>query len=340
MPLVSFLHDVEPASLAVPGGEANACLQSLFGRRIEAETAIRLLIDRGANWAISSADKSGKRLYILDIPLEFGHLKLRRIKPELNAAVGGAAAPAGASAATSAGASAATAPGAAAPVTPTPATVEPAAPAPNDAGPASATELSFDEEAVNGLLPGQRRPAPDGLYGAVEDILGFTRPAKNPADRMLASFDLAARAAQGQTVAVGLELTNPGSLRVKMRAALQHWGDPARTVAGCFYDGSHGRSIGRLRLRSQGGSPGDGREDGPFEIAGFGFTRQLIPNGKGRPPRILWRRHRARRDRGFPRRRRPGTKSFARPDRHLGRRVPRRIVTCRRQSSRLEGGDR
>jgi hypothetical protein len=239
--------------------EQNRLLSSLFGERIEARTPFRLEVDQGIRWSIDAGDRAATakvgRLYILDIPLEFGRLKLTRIRSDLVSATDQRSK-------TSAGEMSEEAAG-------------------------GATKFLFETEVTHGRpLKVSDRFFPDGLYGAIENVTGFTTPnTDTPASediKPIWKFDFAAKRLDGVDAAVGLEFDRPaisfGPLarddrRAPVAAAIRHWGYPDHTVAGCVVTSVNDlQGIGRLNVKH--GPAKSEIVDGPFEFAGFEIVRQ------------------------------------------------------------------
>ncbi len=81
LPLHVFHAPDAPASLVfdVPrsgpgrGGQANALLRALFGKRVEADGSLRLLLDRQAHWSVEAV---GRPMEALTLGFQFGGLDL------------------------------------------------------------------------------------------------------------------------------------------------------------------------------------------------------------------------------------------------------------------------
>jgi hypothetical protein len=258
----------------IDGSDANGLLRSLFGERIEASVPLVLSMDSNLGWAIDAdlrppmpvavkADPAGEvkrtgRLFILDIPLEFGGVTLTRIRSDLadtkeqqaGATVG-----------------------------------ETQVSTPN--APTDEDKRLFEAEVIYGQPSKLPKDRPDGLYGVIRDMSGFTAPNKNAHDRedvvQIWSFDFARKRVVGSDAAVNFAINKAeiefgdvtgGQKRIaKAAAAIRHWGFPDHTVAGCLVRPvNEFRSLGRLRIRHD--SPGAHIEEGPFEFSGFEIVRQ------------------------------------------------------------------
>ena len=253
--------------------EQNQLLKSLFHERIEARSAFDLQIDHNLDWVIDAGDltpaKRG-RLYTLDIPLEFGRLKLTRIRSDLPVASAQSAAKA------SADAEPPKQPG-----------QVPPNPGPQPVQPVKNRRL-FEAEAIYGRpLKPLGKYQPDGLYGAIDAVTGFTAPdaatSGNADIKPIWAFDIATKRKPDSPMAIGVDLDaaavifgkpDPGAKpRTVIAAAIRHWGYPVHTVAGCVatpIDDFQG--IGRLNVRH--GPSGKVVTEGPFEFAGFELVRQ------------------------------------------------------------------
>ena len=238
VPLKEFCAGHASLSFAV-SSEQNRLLSSLFGERIEARTSFDLRINRDIRWSIDAGTRAARakvgRLYILGIPLEFGRLNLTRVRSDLVFA-------ADQRARSSAGEL---------PENPKP--------------PATANiNFLFEAEVTHGRpLKVSDRFFPDGLYGAIEDITGFTTPNTDspPSEdvKPIWKFDFAAKRLDGIDTAVGLEFdraaisfrpTAADERRARVVAAIRHWGYPDHTVAGCVVTPVNDlQSIGRLKVR-------------------------------------------------------------------------------------------
>lgn len=241
--------------------EQNKLLNTLFGERIEARSSFDLKMSRDIQWSIDAGARAAKarigRLYILDIPLEFGRLKLTRIRSDLMSAPDQR--------------------------------VKPPAGVSERYERASALKrrFLFETEVIHGRpLKVSDRFYPDGLYGEVEDVNGFTTPnTDTPASediKPIWTFDFATERLNGIDTAVGLELDKAaisfGQLaaedkRARVEAAIRHWGYPDHTVAGCIAAPVNDlQGIGRLKVRH--GPAKSEFIEGPFEFAGFEIVRQ------------------------------------------------------------------
>ncbi|WP_338834452.1 hypothetical protein [Bradyrhizobium septentrionale] len=265
----------------------NQLLKSLFGERIEAQVAFDLRVGHQLEWFIeaekpAARPKEGQkegRLYILDIPLEFGRLKLTRIRSDdpvaserRAAATAGEASPGDAKK-----------------------NQKPAA-APEVGRPAATDRFLFETEVVHGRPPKVgKQYQPDGLYGALEDVTGFTQPnRKTPDPRDIAqnwTFNFAAvKIDKAETsvvfaldkAAISFESAQSGAKgkpRARVAAAIRHWGFPEHTVAGCIVEPvSDTQGIGRISVSH--GSPNAEKTEGPFEFSGFELVRQLHAKAK------------------------------------------------------------
>jgi hypothetical protein len=311
--LEDFIEGPDKARLGFKIDRPGRLLKSLFGDRIEATAPLVLSMDRNLAWAIDAvvrhpyADEKAAatalprkrkgRLFILDIPLEFGGVKLARIRSDrANADEQRVAAPEGQ---TPSGSS----------------SDKPALkdqPAEKTPAPEANTERRlFEAEVIYGRpakwvgkpgvkpggKPGEKpdEGGPDGLYGTIYDISGFTVANKNPRDLedvlQVWGFDFATkRLALGDAVvdvALDEEAFTPDRTGMRkhseVKAAIRHWGYPDYTVAGCSVAPVDGRrSIGRLRLRQD--APGQKIEEGPFEFCAFEIVRQrrVQDNAPGR----------------------------------------------------------
>lgn len=249
--------------------ERSRLLASLFGDRIEAHSDFDLKVNREIRWSIDAGRRAAAakvgRLYILDIPLEFGQLTLTRIRSDRVSAVDQRAA-------TAAGELAADSPN------PAPALDIPAA---------AKQDFLFDAEVIHGRpLEVSDRYFPDGLYGVIEDATGFTPPNTDTplADdvKPIWAFDFAKQRLGNADAVVGFELDKAaisfgqiadGDLRAQVAVAIRHWGYPDHTVAGCVVPPINDmQSIGRLRVRHRAGKPEI--SEGPFEFAAFEIVRQ------------------------------------------------------------------
>lgn len=244
----------EALIVPVPAAQTEGLLKSLFGLRIQADTAVNLSIDRDFGWSILSAYKANspndiaRKLYILDIPLEFGELKLRRLRSDQGWRDDARFAASGAAKAGQPGAGET---GAAAQIRPLP--------------------LLFDAE-LPAMNAGRKEGVTDGLHGEVRGIVGFTGENKAGRRVVLSSFDLAARADKGWSLVAALDLDLASGSMPRLVAALQHQGDPSRAIAGCELSIGQSRPIGRLWLRD--GLAG--KSEGPFDVSVLRFTRQLV----------------------------------------------------------------
>jgi hypothetical protein len=271
--LDEFLNGETRLAFKVGRGDSDALLRGLFGERIEARTALELRVDRQLVWSIDAGARAARansaarvgRFYILDVPLEFGGMTLSRIRGDEPFASERKAGAAGGESA-------------------------PANGQPN--GDKRTEERLFEAEVIhgrparNGAARGALRP--DGLYGAIYDISGFTelnRATREPEDVALKwSFDFATKrlaerdtavvfALDKQAVSFGGQALESESQLPKVAAAIRHWGYPQHTVAGCAVSpGDGARSIGRISLRQ--GAGDEAVVEGPFEFAGFEFVRQ------------------------------------------------------------------
>lgn len=237
--------------------DQNRLLSSLFGERIEARTAFRLEVDRSLQWSIDAGERAATakvgRLYILDIPLEFGRLKLTRIRSDLVSATDERSkAPTGEV---------------------------------SDQKSTGGAKFLFETEVIHGRpLRTSDRFSPDGLYGAIENVTGFTTPNTDTSAsediKPIWRFDFATRRLDGVDTAIGLEFDRPAisfdrqaadDRRAQVAAAIRHWGYPDHTVAGCVVTSLNDlQSIGRLNVRH---GPANLIE-GPFEFAAFEIVRQ------------------------------------------------------------------
>ncbi|AWM06102.1 coiled-coil domain-containing protein [Bradyrhizobium symbiodeficiens] len=256
----------------------NALLEALFGQRIESAGALALQVDHQLAWAIDTEipKRPAGRLYILDIPLEFGRLSLKRLRGE-KLPEDSSAARRGSNQ--------------------------------KDDGKSASPRYLFEDQVAYGRPTSKDEGSPDGLYGVAEKIVGFTQPkshedslagVRHPAkanpktgtrsksqnlqtsDRKpLWVFDFAKTKVEGTEIAAELELDGPAidfaasqdSSKVHVVAAIRHWGVPQHSVAGCMAEPKNeARSIGRIRLR-QGECP-SATWEGPFEFCGFEMMRQ------------------------------------------------------------------
>lgn len=268
--LAHFLDREAALAFKVENSDRNALLKSLFGERIEARTDFDLRVNAGLEWSIDAGQrnpdplKATSRLYVLGIPLEFGGLKLSRIRSDFVVASDQRAAETRGEGPNV---------GQQGKVTPR----------------AGADRQLFEAEVIHG------RPAkvdagvrPDGLYGAMVDITGFTHPnVKTPAadhGKKSWEFDFATKQFPAHETAVSVEIdkaavgcgavaTTVQDSSVAVVAAIRHWGYPIHTVAGCVVAPSNdARSIGRLTVRHA--AAGGNVFEGPFEFCGFEIVRQ------------------------------------------------------------------
>ncbi len=262
--------------------EQNVLLGALFGERIEATGNLVLQVDHQLAWGIDTKlpwQQQSGRLFILDIPLEFGRLALSRIRSDAATLDNGAATQ-----------------------------IDPGKSAKGRTASAGPRFL-FEDHAIYGRPKSKGRAKLDGLYGVVERIVGFTQPksaAAAPATTTSAAnayprgrsrakagrtagsvreplwaFDFARTEIKGSEIAARVELDSAAidfaalqeSSKVDVVAAIRHWGVPEHTVAGCIaVPKNDARSIGRLRLRHGVGETET--QEGPFEFAGFELVRQ------------------------------------------------------------------
>lgn len=245
------------ASLAFAiGSDANGMLKSLFGKRVETRVALDLHVDPKLTWSIESDARlvhSGKaRLFILDVPLEFGKLSLRRIRSDVVKE--------SADLPTTAGGKAAQAP----------------AGSPEE-------RLLFDDSVLHSRpsRAGNPKSGPDGLYAELELVTGFT---KLPDRQTTWTFDIAKTQTAGAETAVSVSLDEaavtfaPPSgkepiTKAQAIAAMRHWGYPDHTVAGVVVSGKGSWGIGRLNVRR--GPAAHASVEGPFEFSNLEIVRQL-----------------------------------------------------------------
>jgi hypothetical protein len=260
----AFLADREKLKFKIGAGR-NLLLKALFWERIEARSDFWLRVDRDLSWAIdteiaSDATPRHPRLYILDIPLEFGRLSLRRLRSDERPEGNGS--------------------GKSSPVLD------------KDCKTQKGARYLFEDQVVHGPKS-KRRGDPDGLYGIAEDIWGFTKPSpdntakpktgatrKQPEQALhrVSDFQFAKKQVQGADLKASVQLDDvainfgdsPIDSKVRVFAAIRHWGLPRHTVAGCIVEPENdARSIGRLRLQHGSETP-----EGPFEFCGFELFRQ------------------------------------------------------------------
>lgn len=280
MDLESFLAG-RTLAFPVASGQ-NQLLKSLFGERIEAQVAFNLRMGHQLNWFIEAEKPAARpkegRFYVLDIPLEFGRLKLTRIRSDDPVAGERRAA---ATAETSVGN---------AKQKPKPAATS------EVVRPAATDRYLFETEVVHGRPPKVgKQYQPDGLYGALEDVTGFTKPSrKTPDAGDIAenwTFDFATVKDDKAETSVVLALDreaisfeNPrsdvkGKPRARVAAAIRHWGFPEHTVAGCIVEPvTDTQGIGRITVSH--GPSNAKKSEGPFEFAGFEIVRQLQAKSK------------------------------------------------------------
>lgn len=258
--LKDFFNGEAKLSFTV-AAEQNRLLSSLFGERIEARTNFDLKVNRYLQWSIDAGRRAAAakigRLYILDIPLEFGRLTLTRVRSDLISATDQRAA-------SSAGE----------------VTDKKAA----DGGKGN---FLFETEVIHGRpLRVSNRFFPDGLYGSIEDMTGFTMPStETPASedvKPIWTFDFAARPLDGLNTTVALEFDKAAisfdpptatDRRARVLAAIRHWGYPDHTVAGCVVTSFNElQGIGRLNVKH--GPAKSEITEGPFEFTGFEIVRQ------------------------------------------------------------------
>ena len=272
------------------GAGRNVLLKALFWERIESRSDFCLCVNRDLAWAIdtevqSDATPRHPRLYILDIPLEFGRLSLRRLRTDERPAGNGSAKSSPAPDKNS--------------KTPGPAPDKdgntPSLVPDKDGKTQKNARYLFEDQVVHGPKS-RRRTDPDGLYGIAEDIWGFTKPTpdkpakpvkpkygaarKQPEQALhrVSSFQFAKKQVQGADLKASVELDDVAinfgdacvDSKVRVSAAIRHWGLPRHTVAGCIVEPENdARSIGRLRLQHGSETP-----EGPFEFCGFELFRQ------------------------------------------------------------------
>jgi len=254
--------------------EQNRLLSSLFGERIEARTNFDLKVNRYLQWSIDAGRRAAAanigRLYILDIPLEFGRLTLTRVRSDLISATDQRAASSAGEVTEKKAAAAST-------------------------GEASDKRVAdggkgnflFETEVIHGRpLKVSDRFFPDGLYGSIEDVTGFTMPnTETPASedvKPIWTFDFAAKPLNGLNTTVALEFDKAAisfdpptatDRRARVLAAIRHWGYPDHTVAGCVVTSFNElQGIGRLNVKH--GPAKSEITEGPFEFTGFEIVRQ------------------------------------------------------------------
>lgn len=279
--LANFLND-DPISFSLKSGQ-NLFLKCLFGERIEAQSELLVNLDKKLGWSIDTPDRAARdktpRLYVLDVPLEFGRLVLRRMRSDI---VKDVPPPSREVAKTEAAGKPAPAfqqqpsqqqkTGTAA-----------ASPVPKD-------ELLFEAESIFGRPSGvvSRPEDDDGLYGTFEKIRGFTHPnlkTEKVGDiEAVWKFDVASASFGASNAKVSLTLDQiaisfSGEAekgKAMGRAAIRQWGYPDHTVAGCtVYPGEGLSGIGTLSVNHT--TQASSIDEGPFDLAGIEIVRQLRP---------------------------------------------------------------
>jgi hypothetical protein len=264
--------------LALPiqtAARSTALLKSFFGERIEAGGDITVSLDKNLVWHVAAKAPESSPLYILDVPLTFGKVKVRRISSESPKS--------GKSTNTEQTATPATPPMPPAAAGHAPGQSIPAQSPPGEAprvcvgGPADNKDLLFDAEAAH--APPPRKGADVGLYGDISAIQSFplwelpVTARKPPTAGAL--FNFATTTVKDDSIAIRFQLDEPFTrdLKTRLRAGLRHWGDPAYTVAGCVSEKCTDYSVGEINVVTQRKS--DLLIEGPFEFAGFELVRQL-----------------------------------------------------------------